>query len=86
MTGSLSAPRPVRTTTDPHLPPAAQSPSRPEHEDPLSAIAVRHLASAEALRSTAWELAAAGLRAFRPELSEADVQDEVRRLFRRAAG
>lgn len=52
----------------------------------LADQAARHLAAAESLRRTAWELAAAGLRTFRPELSEAEVQDEVRTLFRRAAG
>jgi hypothetical protein len=52
----------------------------------LSEQAARHLATAESLRRTAWELSAAGLRAFRPELQEHEVQDEVRRLFRCAAG
>ncbi len=52
----------------------------------LSEQAERNLATAESLRRTAWELSAAGLRAFRPELTEDEVQDEVRRLFRCAAG
>jgi hypothetical protein len=52
----------------------------------LSEHAARNLATAESLRRTAWELSAAGLRAFRPELREDEVQDEVRRLFRCAAG
>ena len=38
------------------------------------------------LRATAWKLAEAGLRAFRPDLDEDVVQAEVRALFRRAAG
>jgi hypothetical protein len=52
----------------------------------LSEQAARNLATAESLRRTAWDLSAAGLRAFRPELREHEVQDEVRRLFRCAAG
>lgn len=52
----------------------------------LAEQAERHLTTAASLRRTAWELAAAGLRTFRPELSDAEVQDEVRTLFRRAAG
>lgn len=52
----------------------------------LAEQAERHLTTAASLRRTAWELAAAGLRTFRPELAEAEVQDEVRTLFRRAAG
>lgn len=54
--------------------------------DPLSEAAMRNLAVAMQLRATAWELAAAGLRAFRPEWDEARVQAEVRAQFRRAAG
>lgn len=52
----------------------------------LSRAAERNLTVAMELRATAWELAAAGLRAFRPELSEAEVQAEVRTLFLRASG
>lgn len=52
----------------------------------LSEQAERNLAVAESLRRTAWELSAAGLRAFRPTLGEHEVQNEVRRLFRCAAG
>jgi len=47
----------------------------------LSRAAERNLTVAMELRATAWELAAAGLRTFRPELSEAEVQAEVRLLF-----
>lgn len=54
--------------------------------DALSQTAEKNLAVATALRSTAWSLAEAGLRTFRPELSEAEVQDEVRALFRRTTG
>lgn len=52
----------------------------------LSAIATTNLATAMQLRETAWALAAAGLRAFRPELSEDEVQAEVRARFLRAEG
>jgi hypothetical protein len=52
----------------------------------LSRAAERNLAVAMSLRATAWQLAEAGLRTFRPELSEAEVQAEVRALFRRTTG
>jgi len=68
------------------LDPDVRPPSDSELTRRLSEQAERHLATAASLRVTAWELAAAGLRTFRPELSEAEVQDEVRTLFRRAAG
>ena len=54
--------------------------------DPVSEAATRNLAVAMALRATAWELAAAALRAFRPEWDEARVQAEVRAQFRQAQG
>jgi hypothetical protein len=54
--------------------------------DPLSRTAATNLRTAMTLRETAWQLAEAGLRAFRPELDEAAVQAEVRALFRRATG
>ncbi|MBU6367929.1 MAG: hypothetical protein KJT01_17070 [Gemmatimonadetes bacterium] len=54
--------------------------------DRLSEVATRHLQVAMELRATAWALAAAGLRAFRPEWTEAQVQAEVRAQFRRASG
>lgn len=54
--------------------------------DALSDAATRNLAVAMVLRATAWRLAEAGLRTFRPELSEAEVQAEVRAQFRRATG
>lgn len=56
------------------------------HLEILSRAAERNLTVAMELRATAWELAAAGLRTFRPELSEAEVQAEVRTLFLRASG
>ncbi|MCA0375516.1 MAG: hypothetical protein LCH84_07595 [Gemmatimonadetes bacterium] len=52
----------------------------------LSAAAARNLSVAMQLRATAWELSAAGVRTFRPELTEAEVQAEVRALFRRTGG
>ena len=52
----------------------------------LSRAAEQNLAVAMSLRATAWQLAEAGLRTFRPELSEDDVQVEVRALFRRTSG
>ncbi len=52
----------------------------------LSRIASTNLAVSASLRATAWALAEAGLRTFRPELSEEQVQDEVRAQFRRASG
>lgn len=58
----------------------------PSQDDVLSAHAERNLAVSASLRETAWELTAAGLRAFRPELDEEQVQAEVRTIFRRAAG
>ncbi len=54
--------------------------------DALSRAATVNLTVAMELRATAWALSEAGLRAFRPEISEAEVQAEVRALFRRAAG
>lgn len=57
----------------------------PRTADPLSQAAEVNLAVAMELRATAWSLAEAGLRAFRPELSEEQVQAEVRALFRRAS-
>lgn len=54
--------------------------------DPVALAAARNLEVAMALRATAWALAAAGVRAFRPEWDEARVQDEVRAQFRRAQG
>ena len=45
-----------------------------------------NLTVAMELRATAWALAEAGLRTFRPELDEAAIQAEVRALFRRSAG
>ena len=41
--------------------------------------------AAEALRRAAWELKAAWIRKHRPALSDAAVQDEVRRIFRDAS-
>lgn len=55
-------------------------------DDALSRTASTNLAVAMSLRSTAWRLAEAGLRTFRPDLSEAEVQAEVRAQFRRTAG
>lgn len=54
--------------------------------DMLSRAAERNLSVAMSLRATAWQLTEAGLRTFRPELSEVEVQDEVRALFRRSGG
>jgi len=42
--------------------------------------------ASEALRAAAWDLKAAWIRSLHPELSEAAVQDAVRRCFRDAAG
>ncbi|MCU0626280.1 MAG: hypothetical protein MUF21_07310 [Gemmatimonadaceae bacterium] len=55
-------------------------------DDPLSQIATVNLTVAMELRATAWKLAEAGLRSFRPDLTEEAVQAEVRALFRRATG
>ena len=44
----------------------------------------RKLAISQSLRRTAWELKAAWIRSIHPELPEAEVQAEVRRLFRDA--
>jgi hypothetical protein len=41
--------------------------------------------ASEALRRAAWDLKAAWVRSRQPELSEADVQDAVRRWFRDTA-
>ena len=62
------------------------SPVPPEPADPLSQIATVNLTVALELRATAWKLAEAGLRTFRPELDEDAVQAQVRALFRQAAG
>jgi hypothetical protein len=63
------------------------TPPPPEAEsDQLSLAAARNLAVAMSLRDTAWRLAEAGLRTFRPHLSEVEVQAEVRAQFRRATG
>ena len=69
-----------------HAPPSV--PHRAEFADDLelSRIAERNLRVAMSLRASAWELMAAGLRAFRPDMPEDAVQDEVRTHFRRAAG
>ena len=52
----------------------------------MSRAAMTNLTVAMELRATAWALAEAGLRTFRPELDEAAIQGEVRALFRRTAG
>ena len=57
-----------------------------EGDELLAQAASRNLAVSMSLRATAWRLAEAGLRTFRPELSEAEVQAELRAQFRRAAG
>ncbi len=68
-------------------PTPASSPHSPaEQTVELSRIATQNLEVAYSLRATAWSLAEAGLRTFRPELSEEQVQAEVRALFRRASG
>lgn len=54
--------------------------------DTISRAATVNLEVAMQLRATAWALVEAGIRAFRPELSEEEVQREVRTQFRRAAG
>jgi hypothetical protein len=54
--------------------------------DRLSEVATRNLRVAMELRATAWELMAGGLRTFRPEWTEQQIQAEVRAQFRRAAG
>ena len=56
------------------------------HSDPLSAAATRNLRVAMELRVTAWELMVGGLRTFRPEWTEQQIQAEVRAQFRRAGG
>ena len=60
--------------------------SRAADADELSRIATTNLAVSASLRATAWALTEAGLRTFRPELSEEQVQAEVRAQFRRASG
>lgn len=69
---------------------AEESPSRGESNaseaDELSRVATTNLAVSASLRATAWALTEAGLRTFRPELSEQQVQAEVRAQFRRASG
>ncbi len=57
-----------------------------DNESELSQIATTNLQVAYSLRATAWSLAEAGLRTFRPELSEEQVQAEVRAMFRRTSG
>ena len=42
--------------------------------------------ASEALYQAAWDLKAAWLRSQHPDLSEADIQDAVRRLFRGTGG
>lgn len=42
------------------------------------------LAAIHSLRRTAWSLKAAWIRASEPDLSESDVQAQVRMIFRRA--
>jgi hypothetical protein len=74
-----SLPAPSQTVTSDPVPEIGVS-------DLLSRAAERNLAVAMSLRATAWQLAEAGLRTFRPELSEAEVQAEVRALFRRTSG
>jgi len=54
--------------------------------DLLSEAAATNLSVAMELRATAWALTAAGLRAFRPELTEDAVQAAVRAQFRRTSG
>ena len=73
------------SATEPCLTSRPIAPSVPCVET-LSEVATRNLAVAMSLRSTAWKLAEAGLRTFRPELSEAEVQAEVRAQFRRTTG
>ena len=63
----------------------------PEEECPATRIrladaATRNLAVAMSLRMTAWQLVAAGIRTFRPGLTEAEVEVEVRAQFRRSTG
>jgi hypothetical protein len=58
----------------------------PDETERLSRAAMTNLTVAMELRATAWALAEAGLRTFRPELDEAAIQAEVRALFRRTAG
>ncbi len=60
-------------------------PPEPADAD-LSQIATVNRTVAMELRATAWRLAEAGLRTFRPDLDEDAVQAEVRALFRRATG
>jgi hypothetical protein len=74
-----SLPVPSQTVTSDPVPEIGVS-------DVLSRAAERNLAVAMSLRATAWQLAEAGLRTFRPELSETEVQAEVRALFRRTSG
>jgi hypothetical protein len=75
---------PHRTVTSAAPPCTDVAPPPVDHA--LSAVATRNLAVAMSLRSTAWSLAESGLRAFRPDLSEEEVQAEVRALFLRATG
>jgi hypothetical protein len=65
---------------------ASYSASSETESEALSRIATQNFAVSASLRATAWALTASGLRAFRPELSETQVQDEVRAQFRRASG
>ncbi len=54
--------------------------------DALSQTASRNLAVAMSLRETAWRLTEAGVQTFRPSVTEAEVQAEVRAQFRRTTG
>ena len=65
---------------------AAPATLPPRDSDVLSETAARNLAVAMSLRETAWRLTEAGVRTFRPGLTEAEVQAEVRAQFRRATG
>ena len=79
---SIMLQRPASVPEQPSL-----SASLPTVEgDALSLIARRNLDVSMSLRATAWRLTEAGLRAFRPELSEAQVQAEVQGQFRRTTG
>lgn len=68
----------------PIVPPASQA--LPGYDLALSEAMRQNLAVAMSLRETAWRLCEAGVRTFKPALSEAEVQAEVRAQFRRATG
>lgn len=57
----------------------------PTTPDPLSEAARVNLTVARQMRATAWALADAALRTFRPELDEDAIQAEIRAQFRRAS-